>query len=113
ADDGALLLMAHLQPQSFGHDGRPPGKIRLTGIRAFAPKRLRLTGREVGEIWTKHFEDWGPGHPYWLYTHIPFCPQICSFCQCSTSLRKSDEQVAAYLDWLEGGVEVFAEGRRA
>ena len=32
----------------------------------------------------------GPGTPFWLYTHIPFCPQICNFCQCSTSLRKSD-----------------------
>src|SRR5882724_11223774 len=101
--------MAHLQPQSFGHDGRPPEKIRLTAIRAFTPKTVRLTGREVREIWAKHFEDRGPGHPYWLYTHIPFCPQICSFCQCSTSLRKSDEQVAAYLDWIGGEIEFLAE----
>jgi coproporphyrinogen III oxidase-like Fe-S oxidoreductase len=101
--------MAHLQPHSSGGDGRPPGKIRLTGIRAFTPKTVRLTGREVREIWAKHFEEREPDHPYWLYTHIPFCPQICSFCQCSTSLRKSDEQVAAYLDWLEGEIEFFAE----
>ena len=101
--------MAHLQPQSFGHDGRPPEKIRLTAIRAFTPKTVRLTGRQVREIWARHFEDREPGHPYWLYTHIPFCPQICSFCQCSTSLRKSDEQVAAYLEWLEGEIEFFSD----
>src|SRR2546425_1936748 len=109
AGDGAFLLMAHIQPQSFGHDGRAPEKIRLTAVRAFTPKTVRLTGREVREIWAKHFEDRGPDHPYWLYTHIPFCPQICSFCQCSTSLRKSDEQVAAYLEWLDGEIEFFAE----
>src|SRR5207249_10589900 len=101
--------MAHLQPQSFGHDGRPLEKIRLTAIRAFTPKTVRLTGRQVRDIWAKLFAERGPGHPYWLYTHIPFCPQICSFCQCSTSLRKSDEQVAAYLDWIEGEIELLAE----
>src|SRR5437879_5509075 len=106
---GSALLMAHLQPQSFGHGGRASEKIRLTAIRAFTPKTVRRTGREVREIWAKHFEDRGPGHPYWLYTHIPFCPQICSFCQCSTSLRKSDEQVAAYLGYLEGEIEFFSD----
>ena len=47
--------MAHLQPQSFGHGGRPPGKIRLTGIRAFTPNTVRLTGRQLREIWVKLF----------------------------------------------------------
>ena len=101
--------MAHIQPQSFVHDGPPPRKIRLTSIRAFTANTVRLTGRKLREMWAKHFERRGPGHPYWLYTHVPFCPQICSFCQCSTSLRKSDEQVAAYLEWLEGEIEFFAE----
>jgi coproporphyrinogen III oxidase-like Fe-S oxidoreductase len=101
--------MAHLQPQAVGHDGRPLEKIRLTSIRAFTPKTVRLTGHQVRDIWAKHFADREPDHPYWLYTHIPFCPQICSFCQCSTSLRKSDEQVAAYLDWLDGEIGFFAE----
>src|SRR5207302_5711039 len=90
------------------HDQRQRAKIRLTSIRAFMPNTVRLTGRGLREFWTKRFEDRGPGHRYWLYTHIPFCPQICSFCQCSTSLRKSDDQVAAYLQWLEGEIEFFS-----
>lgn len=101
--------MGHLQPQPFGHDGPPFGKIRLTAIRAFTPKTVRITGRQVRDMWANLFAERGPGHPYWLYTHIPFCPQICSFCQCSTSLRKSDEQVAAYLDWIGGEIEFLAE----
>ncbi len=105
--------MAHLQPRSFGPSSRPPGKIRLTGIRAFTPTTVRLTGRQLREIWAKLFEDRGPEHPYWLYTHIPFCPQICSFCQCSTSLRKSDHQVAAYLEWLQGEIEFFSDVSRS
>ena len=42
--------MAHLQPQSFGHDGRPLEKIRLTAIRAFthaAAQELRPSGIHV------------------------------------------------------------------
>jgi len=63
------------------------------------PDTAWLTGEQVREIWAAHFRNKGPGHPFWLYTHIPFCPQICNFCQCSTSLRKSDHQVAA-IKWL-------------
>jgi coproporphyrinogen III oxidase-like Fe-S oxidoreductase len=75
------------------------------------PDTVRLSGREVKEIWRRRFLHKAPEHRFWLYTHIPFCPQICSFCQCSTSLRKSDEQVAAYLRWLEGEIDFFAEAR--
>ena len=78
-------------------------------MRGFMPDTVWLTGAQVHELWTARFRDSGPAHPFWLYTHIPFCPQICSFCQCSTSLRKSDRQVAAYLEWLEGEIDFLAE----
>jgi coproporphyrinogen III oxidase-like Fe-S oxidoreductase len=90
-------------------DGRLPHKIRLTSIRGFMCDTVRLNGHQVQDIWRTRFCERGPGHPYWLYTHIPFCPHICSFCQCSTSLRKSDQQVAAYLQWLEGEMDLLAE----
>jgi coproporphyrinogen III oxidase-like Fe-S oxidoreductase len=73
------------------------------------PDAELLTGEQVRAIWAERFRDKGPGHPFWLYTHIPFCPQICSFCQCSTSLRKSDRQVEQYLQWLEGEIDFLAE----
>ncbi len=97
--------MAHLQPSS------PPQaqRIRLTSVRGFMADPQRLTGRQVKAIWQARFREKGPGHRFWLYTHIPFCPQICSFCQCSTSLRKSDRQIEAYLDWLEGEIDFFAD----
>jgi coproporphyrinogen III oxidase-like Fe-S oxidoreductase len=77
-------------------------------MRGFMPETVWLTGEQVREIWGNHFRDKGPGHPFWLYSHIPFCPQICSFCQCSTSLRKSDRQVAAYLEWIEGEIDFLS-----
>src|SRR5262245_39148023 len=101
--------MAHLQPQISASGGSRPRQIRLTAMRGFMPDTVRLTGEQVREIWAARFRDRGPGHPFWLYTHIPFCPQICSFCQCSTSLRKSDAQVAQYLAWIEGEIDYFAE----
>ena len=68
-----------------------------------------LTGQQVREIWKARFKDQGTEHPYWLYTHIPFCPQVCSYCQCSTALRKSDQEVATYLQWLEGEIDFLAD----
>lgn len=101
--------MAHLQPKFSAHDGSVPHHVRLTAMRGFMPDTVQLTGQQVHEIWTARFREKGPGHPFWLYTHIPFCPQMCSFCQCSTSLRKSDRQVTEYLQWLEGEIEFLAE----
>ena len=102
-------LMANLQPRTFSADGGLPHGIRLTSIRGFMSDTVRLTGHQVREIWQKRFQEKGPAHRYWLYTHIPFCPQICTFCQCSTSLRKSDRQVADYLHWLEGEIDFLKD----
>jgi coproporphyrinogen III oxidase-like Fe-S oxidoreductase len=105
--------MAHLQPSPVVRDGGVPDRIRLTSIRGFTTDHVRLTGSQVREIWETRFREKGPDHPIWLYTHIPFCPQICTFCQCSTSLRKSDQQVEAYLDWLDGEIDYFADVSRS
>lgn len=76
------------------------------------PDTESLTGEQVRALWAERFRDEGPGHPFWLYTHVPFCPQICTFCQCSTSLKKSDRQVEQYLRWLEGEIDFLAETAR-
>lgn len=81
-------------------------------MRGFMPDTESLTGEQVRAIWADRFDDKGPGHPFWLYTHIPFCPQICTFCQCSTSLKRSDRQVEHYLQWLEGEIDFLAETAR-
>ncbi len=100
--------MAHLQPRSFSAEEGPSRKIRLTAIRGLIPNPVRITGAQVKAIWEQRFREMGPDHAYWLYTHVPFCPQICSFCQCSTSLRKSEAQVEAYLEWLDGELDFLA-----
>lgn len=103
--------MAHLQPTISGGGARPH-HVRLTAMRGFMPDTESLTGEEVRALWAERFREKGPGHAFWLYTHIPFCPQICTFCQCSTSLRKSDRQVEQYLQWLEGEIDFLAETAR-
>jgi coproporphyrinogen III oxidase-like Fe-S oxidoreductase len=81
-------------------------------MRGFMPDTEPLTGEQVRAMWAERFQEKGPGHPFWLYTHVPFCPQICTFCQCSTSLRKSDRQVEEYLQWLEGEIDFLADTAR-
>lgn len=104
--------MAHLQPQSTSAAPRAGQRLRLTSLRGFMPNTERLSGVQVRELWQQRFAEQGPGHRFWLYTHVPFCPQICRFCQCSTSLKKSDEQVARYLEWLEGELDWMAAASR-
>lgn len=104
--------MAHLQPQSTAAAPGAGQRLRLTSLRGFMPNTERLTGAQVRALWQQRFAEQGPGHRFWLYTHVPFCPQICRFCQCSTSLRKSDDQVARYLEWLEGELDWMAEASR-
>ena len=105
--------MAHLQPQSTATAPGVGQRLRLTSLRGFMPNTERLTGEQVRALWQQRFAEQGPGHRFWLYTHVPFCPQICRFCQCSTSLRKSDAQVARYLEWLEGELDWMAESSRS
>jgi coproporphyrinogen III oxidase-like Fe-S oxidoreductase len=100
--------MAHLQPRISPEAHGLPRKLRLTDIRGFMPRTEELSGNDIRAFWAKRFAAQGPNHPFWLYTHIPFCPQICSYCQCSTSLKKSDAQLDRYLDWLEGEIEHFS-----
>lgn len=101
--------MAHLQPTTHAERPGPARQTRLTALRGFTPDTVQLSGVEVRELWQDLFRERGPGHRFWLYTHVPFCPQICTFCQCSTSLKKSDRQVANYLDWLEGEIDYLAD----
>jgi len=101
--------MAHLQPTTHAQRPGPARQTRLTALRGFTPDTVQLSGAEVRELWQALFHERGPGHRFWLYTHVPFCPQICTFCQCSTSLRKSDRQVATYLDWLDGEIDYLAD----
>jgi coproporphyrinogen III oxidase-like Fe-S oxidoreductase len=104
--------MAHLQPQTTASAPGAGRRLRLTSLRGFMPNTVHLSGREVRDVWQRHFAAKGAGHPFWLYTHVPFCPQICRFCQCSTSLKKSDDQVAQYLAWLDGELDFLADASR-
>jgi oxygen-independent coproporphyrinogen III oxidase len=33
-----------------------------------------------------------------VYIHIPFCPQLCFFCGCNTTLSKSNQTIRRYID---------------
>ena len=44
-----------------------------------------------------------------LYLHIPFCPQICYFCGCNTSLYKDKNTVDAYFEALITEITLVAE----
>lgn len=43
-----------------------------------------------------------------LYIHIPFCPQICYFCGCNTSLMRSRQQLRRYIDALKREIRLVA-----
>ena len=44
-----------------------------------------------------------------IYVHIPFCPQICHYCGCNTSLFKSEKEVEQYINALLSEIEIVAD----
>ena len=43
-----------------------------------------------------------------LYIHIPFCPQICGYCDFYKVAHRGDSQVGAYLDALKKEIALYA-----
>jgi oxygen-independent coproporphyrinogen-3 oxidase len=48
-----------------------------------------------------------------LYLHVPFCPQICSYCGCHTKALRQDAPLTAYKETLLREIELFAGATRA
>ncbi len=44
-----------------------------------------------------------------IYIHIPFCPQICYFCGCNTTLFKNEESVETYIKALIKEIELVSQ----
>jgi oxygen-independent coproporphyrinogen-3 oxidase len=44
-----------------------------------------------------------------FYVHIPFCPQICHFCGCNTSLFRDEKEVEHYINALLSEIETISE----
>ena len=44
-----------------------------------------------------------------IYVHIPFCPQICHYCGCNTSLFKSEMEVEQYIKALLSEIKIVAD----
>jgi len=44
-----------------------------------------------------------------IYVHIPFCPQICHYCGCNTSLFKSEMEVERYIKALLSEIKIVAD----
>jgi len=43
-----------------------------------------------------------------LYIHIPFCPQLCHFCGCNTSIMKKDDFISKYINAILREIETIA-----
>jgi oxygen-independent coproporphyrinogen-3 oxidase len=48
-----------------------------------------------------------------LYLHVPFCPQICSYCGCHTKALRQDAPLTVYKETLLREIELFAGAARA
>lgn len=44
-----------------------------------------------------------------IYVHIPFCPQICHYCGCNTSLFKSEMEVERYINALLSEIKTVSD----
>ncbi len=67
---------------------------------AFGPddyaQRLARAGRD------------SPGDPLSLYTHLPFCKELCSYCGCNVVVAKSTQSAEPYLRAVEAELALAA-----
>lgn len=50
-----------------------------------------------------------------LYIHIPFCPRLCFYCGCNTTITRNDKVIEAYMDALKkeiNKVATFIDNKR-
>jgi len=48
------------------------------------------------------------GRPLSLYTHLPFCEQLCLFCGCNVIVRPNHDQAQPYLETLKRDISAVA-----
>ncbi len=46
-----------------------------------------------------------PDEPISVYTHVPYCAELCLFCGCNVRVSRSDERRERYLDAVEDELE--------
>jgi oxygen-independent coproporphyrinogen-3 oxidase len=65
-----------------------------------------------GEVDGARYREWlamlTPGQPLSLYTHIPFCDEMCWFCGCYTKIVQRYEPIAEYLAVLQAEIALVA-----
>jgi len=86
----------------------PSWAQRFTVYRGFFPSPRAATARDVRALWERRLEVAPAGHPLWMHVHVPYCPQICSFCHCGKLLLKDPSQLEDWLDRVRAEVEFFA-----
>ena len=59
-------------------------------------------GAEQARTWLKQAR---LDKPISLYIHVPYCHQLCWYCGCNTSVTKSEEPVARYVEALIANLE--------
>ena len=75
-----------------------------------APHFTEAVGARATRAWLSEL----PAHAHLsLYLHVPFCPQICSYCGCHTKALKQDAPLTMYKETLLREIELFADATRA
>ncbi|MGB0682972.1 MAG: oxygen-independent coproporphyrinogen III oxidase [Magnetovibrionaceae bacterium] len=71
-----------------------------------SPHFSEAVGHETYRGWLENLD---PKTPLSLYTHIPFCDEMCWFCGCFTKIVKKYEPVSDYLDVVLAEIDLLAD----
>jgi oxygen-independent coproporphyrinogen-3 oxidase len=71
-----------------------------------APHFTAAVGARTYAAWLRETP---AGEPISLYLHVPFCPELCLYCGCNTTVANRYAPIAAYVDLLEQEIAFVAE----
>ena len=91
----------------------PPSWLeRGTHYRGFFPDARAASARDIRALWAKHLADSPSVRPIWMHVHVPYCPQICTFCHCGKVLLTEPSQIAQWLQRTREEVAFYAPAMR-
>ena len=76
--------------------------------RGFSPVAHPASARDVRRLWEERLSQVPPGHPIWLYLHVPYCPQTCAYCHCGQQLLTDKKDLDTWVDRICAEIEFFA-----
>ncbi len=89
-------------------DEDPARGKRFTAWRGFVPYATAASARDIRALWEARLAQSSVRTPVWMHVHVPYCPQLCSFCHCGRLLLTDPQRLEEWIERTRAEIAFFA-----